>query len=100
MPSFVRSSQFDAGFNGSLVFRVNDRIRIRGVGQYSINGQGNATHGYLTPIAPQSYYGAIMELKVTDWLEIHGGAERVLDPVKGKWTTVPVLYPVINFKKK
>lgn len=100
MPSFVHGSQLDAGFNGSLVFRINDRMRIRGVGQYSINGQRNATHGYLSPMAPQSYYGAIMELKVTDWLELHGGVERVYDPMKMKWTTVPILYPVINIRRK
>ena len=100
MPSLVHGSRFDAGFNGSLVYRINDRIRIRGVGQYSFNGEQNAANGYLTPVAPQSYYGVIMELKINEWLELHGGMERVLDPVKGKWTTVPVLYPVINIKKK
>lgn len=98
MHSFVHGSRFDAGFNGSLGYRINDRLKIRLVGQYSINGQRNAANGYLTPMAPQSYYGAIMELKVTDWLDLHGGMERIYDPMKMKWKTIPVLYPVIKIK--
>lgn len=98
VPSLVHGSRFDAGFNGSLGYRINDRLKIRLVGQYSINGQRNAANGYLTPMAPQSYYGAIMELKVTDWLDLHGGMERIYDPMKMKWKTIPVLYPVIKIK--
>lgn len=98
MPSFIHGSRFDAGINGSLGYRFNDRLKIRVIGQYSLNGQRNAASGYLTPMAPQSYYGAIMELKVTDWLELHGGMERVYDSMKNKWSTVPILYPVIKIK--
>lgn len=100
MPSFVHGLQLDAGINAALGFRINERLRIRLIGQYSLYGQQNSTRGYLTPLAPQSYYGAIMELKVTDWLEVHGGMERIFDPIRGKWKTIPVVYPVINFKKK
>lgn len=100
MPSFVHGSQFDAGFNGSLGYRINDWLKIRTIGQYSVNGQRNATHGYLTPMAPQSYYGVIMELKVTNWLELHGGMERVYDPMKMKWKTVPIVYPVFKIGGK
>ena len=100
MPSFVHGSQFDAGFNGSFGYRINDWLKIRAVGQYSINGQRNAAHGYLTPMAPQSYYGVIMELKVTNWLELHGGMERVYDPMKMKGKTVPIAYPVFKIGGK
>lgn len=99
MPSMKPGFQLDAGVSGSLGYRINDHLLIRAYGQYSINGQNNATHGYLTPLsAPQSAYGTVMEIKVTDWLEIHGGVERSFDPIKRKWTTKPIFYPVIKLK--
>ncbi|WP_320970026.1 hypothetical protein [Bacteroides nordii] len=41
-----------------------------------------------------------MELKVTNWLELHGGMERVYDPMKMKWKTVPIAYPVFKIGGK
>lgn len=71
----------------------NDSVKFR------LPGQRNATHGYLTPLsAPQSSYGTIMEIKVTNWLEAHGGVDRSFDPIKRKWTTKPIFYPVIKLK--
>lgn len=100
IPSRMHGAQMDLGLNASLAYRINDRIRVRGFGQYSGFGKSNSLNGYMNPMYPQSGYGIVMEVKVTDWLEIHGGMERVYDPTKMKWTTVPLLYPVINIKKK
>ena len=100
IPSRMHGAQMDLGLNASVGYRINDRMRIRAFGQYSGYGKSNSLNGYMNPMYPQSGYGIVMEVKVTDWLELHGGMERVYDPTKMKWTTVPLLYPVINIKKK
>ena len=48
---------------------------------------------------PQSGYGMVLELKVTDWLDLNGGLERSYDPTKMKWVTSPVFAPTIRIKK-
>lgn len=100
MPSFNHGSQFDAGFDASATFRINDHLRIRGFGQYSIYGERNAGEGCLTPIAPQSGYGVVMEWRINDRVEIHGGVERSYNPMKRKWETTPIFQPVIHLKRK
>lgn len=95
-----RGTQWDMGINASLAYRINDRIRIRVFGQYSGYGKSNSFNGYMNPSYPQSNYGVVMELKVTDWMELHGGVERIYDPTKMKWTTLPILQPVIYIRKK
>ncbi|WP_018669528.1 hypothetical protein [Bacteroides gallinarum] len=100
IPSRMHGAQTDVGVNASAGYRINSRMRIRAFGRYSGYGKSNSLHGYMNPMYPQSAYGMVMELKATDWLELHGGMERVYDPTKMKWTTVPLLYPVINIKKK
>lgn len=99
-PDAPRGTQWDMGLNASIAYRINDRIRIRAFGQYSAYGKSNSFHGYMNPMYPQSSYGIVMELKVNDWLEIHGGAERIYDPTKMKWTIMPILQPVIYLRKK
>lgn len=98
-PGAPRGTQWDMGVNASIAYRINDRIRIRAFGQYSGYGRSNSFHGYMNPSYPQSNYGMVMELKVTNWLDIVGGMERVYDPTKMKWKTVPVIFPVIHFGK-
>ena len=62
-------------------------------------GERNASQGYLTPIYPQSGYGMMLEIKFNDYIELHGGMERSYNPMKRKWETAPVVYPVIKLKR-
>lgn len=94
-----RGTQWDLGLNASLAYRINDHLRVRAFGQYSGYGKSNSFHGYMNPMYPQSNYGIVMEYKINNHIEIHGGMERVYDPTKMKWTTVPLLYPVIRLGK-
>ena len=64
-------------------------MRLHAFGQYSGYGRSNSFHGYMNPMYPQSGYGMVLELKVTDWL----------DPTKMKWVTSPVFAPTIRIKK-
>ncbi len=100
MPSLVHGARFDAGLRGSLSYRINDWLRIKTYGQYSVNGQQNSTQGYLTPMAPQSHYGMVMEFKITDRISLEAGMERIYNPMKMKWENVPVFSPVIYAGKK
>lgn len=100
LPSRMHGSQFDVGLNASAGYRINDFMRIVIFGQYSGFGQQNSLNGYMNPSYPQSHYGAILEVKINNNLEIHGGAERTYNPTKMKWETVPILYPVIKLGKK
>lgn len=100
LPSRMHGSQFDIGLNASAGYRINDFMRIVIFGQYSGFGEQNSLNGYMNPSYPQSHYGAILEVKINNNLEIHGGAERTYNPTKMKWETVPILYPVIKLGKK
>lgn len=100
MPSRMYGSQFDIGLDASAAYRINDHLRIRLFGQYSAFGRENSFNGYMNPMYPQSCFGAVMEWKINNVLEIHGGMERVYDATKMKWVTAPILYPVINLRKK
>lgn len=91
--------QNDFGFSGSAAYRINKFLRIRAFGEYSVNGERNASQGYLTPIYPQSGYGMMLEIKFNDYIELHGGMERSYNPMKRKWETAPVVYPVIKLKR-
>lgn len=100
MPSMTHGARSDFGFNTSIGYRINSFLAIRAVGQYSVYGERNSEQGYLTPLAPQSYYGAIMNIKVTERLQFEAGMERVFDPMRGKWRNMPVFYPIIDVSKK
>ena len=52
MPSFQHGARNDFGFSGSAAYRINNFLRIRAFGEYSVNGERNASQGYLTPIYP------------------------------------------------
>lgn len=100
IPSFKHGAKIDLGINASAAYRINDFLKVRAYGQYSVYGQHNSTQGYMTPLLPQSNYGAILELRINDYLEIHGGMERSYNPMKMKWENRPIIYPVINFKRR
>lgn len=109
MPSYAAGSPygyghhgslFDAGVQGLLSYRVNDRIRLKAFGQYSLNGQSNAKKGLMNPMYPQSNYGMTMELRLTETFGIEGGMERIYNPMKMKWENVPVFGPVFYTKRK
>ena len=94
-----RGTQWDIGYNASVAYRINPYMRLHAFGQYSGYGKSNSLHGYMNPMYPQSGYGMVLELKVTDWLDINGGLERSYDPTKMKWRTSPILAPTIRIKK-
>lgn len=98
IPSFVHGSKIDFGLNASASYLINDYLRIRAYGQYSINGEKNAVQGYMTPMYPQSNYGVTMQIRLNDYVDIIGGVERSYNPIKRKWDTYPVFQPVIYWK--
>jgi hypothetical protein len=78
----------DFGFNGDIGLWITDRVKIAGMGQYSLrNSYGTMSQGM--GMYPQTYYGGYMEFKVTEKFGVRGGALRQFDIRKGKWVTVP-----------
>lgn len=94
-----RGTQWDIGYNASVSYRINPYMRLHAFGQYSGYGRSNSFHGYMNPMYPQSGYGMVLELKVTDWLDLNGGMERRYNPTKMKWVTSPIFAPTIRIKK-
>ncbi len=92
-------TQWDLGLNASIAYRINSYMRIYAFGQYSGYGKSNSFHGYMNPMYPQSRYGIVMQVKVTDWLDLNGGMERSYDPTKMKWVTSPIFGPTFHIKK-
>ncbi|MDR0421003.1 MAG: hypothetical protein LBH30_06125 [Prevotellaceae bacterium] len=78
----------DFGFNGDIGLWVTDRVKVAGMGQYSLrNSYGQMSQGFGG--YPQSYYGGYLEFKVNENFGVRGGALRQFDIRKGKWVTVP-----------
>ncbi|MDR2125330.1 MAG: hypothetical protein LBP63_00695 [Prevotellaceae bacterium] len=78
----------DFGFNGDIGLWLTDRVKIAGMGQYSLrNSYGEMSQGM--GMYPQTYYGGYFEFKVTEKFGVRGGALRQFDIRKGKWVTVP-----------
>lgn len=78
----------DFGFNGDIGLWLTDRVKIAGIGQYSLrNSYGSMSQGMGT--YPQTYYGGYLEFKVNENFGVRGGALRQFDIRKGKWVTTP-----------
>ncbi|MDR1983695.1 MAG: hypothetical protein LBQ28_02580 [Prevotellaceae bacterium] len=78
----------DFGFNGDIGYWITDRVKIAGMGQYSLrNSYGTMSQGM--GMYPQTYYGGYLEFKVNENFGVRAGALQQFDIRKGKWTTVP-----------
>lgn len=80
------------GGSGSLGYYINDNISLTGFG-------GMYAHGLLGP-APNIntyYYGGLVNLKTNNgkW-GMDLGAQRVLNPMTGRWETIPIAMPYYN----
>lgn len=89
---FFRGGQTQYNFSGSLSYQLNDRITLRGFGQYSLN------HPTILDQPGTEWsnktYGGAMEFRITDRFGVGVGAERTFNPWRGKWETHPIFYPV------
>ncbi|MDR1198033.1 MAG: hypothetical protein LBK94_03320 [Prevotellaceae bacterium] len=82
----IRNNDF--GFNGDIGLWVTDRIKVAGIGQYSLrNSYGEMSQGM--GMYPQTYYGGYLEFKINENFGVRGGALQQFDIRKGKWVTVP-----------
>mgnify|MGYP000455959922 CR=1 FL=1 len=72
-------------YNASVSYRINPYMRLHAFGQYSGYGRSNSFHGYMNPMYPQSGYGMVLELKVTDWLDLQRRDGTKIRPHQMKW---------------
>lgn len=96
--NFYGINNNDVGVNGSLKFRLTDRISINGYGQYSVFADKNKVYGPLVNMYPSTYYGGTVEFKITEKFGVEGGVIRELDPFSGKWVNRPYIAPVFYAK--
>ena len=86
----------DYGFNTDIGLWLTDRLKIGGMGQYSLrNSYGEMSQGM--GMYPQTYYGGYLEFKVNDNWGVRGGAQRQFDIRKGKWITIPY-FEIVSYK--
>ena len=86
----------DFGFNADVGFWLTDRLKIAGMGQYSLNNSYGAMSQGMG-MYPQSYYGGYLEFKVNDNWGVRGGGQRQFDIRKGKWVTIPY-FEIVSYK--
>lgn len=96
--NFYGLNNNDVGINGSLKFRLTDRINVNGYGQYSAFADQNRVYGPLMNMYPSTYYGGTIEFKITQKFGIEGGIMRELNPFTGKWVNRPYFAPVFYSK--
>lgn len=86
----------DFGFNADVGLWLTDRVKIAGMGQYSLrNSYGAMSQGM--GMYPQTYYGGYLEFKVNESWGVRGGALQQFDIRKGKWITVPY-FEIVSYK--
>ncbi|PXV68980.1 hypothetical protein CLV62_101246 [Dysgonomonas alginatilytica] len=90
---------YDFGVNSSLRYELSNRFAVLAFGQYSARANINKVGGDNGWMMPQTHYGAGGEFKLTDRIGIQGGVMRELNPMTGKWKTIPFIAPVF-YKKK
>jgi hypothetical protein len=88
----------DFGFNGDIGYWITDRVKIAGIGQYSMkNNLGEMSQGIGMGMYPQTYYGGYLEFKLTETFGIRAGATQQFDMRKRKWVTVPY-FEFVSYK--
>jgi hypothetical protein len=94
--SVFGNRQNDYGFNADVGLWLTDRVKVAGMGQYSVrNGRGQMSQGM--GMYPQTYYGGYIEFKVTEDFGVRGGAKREFDVRKQKWVTTPY-FEFVSYK--
>lgn len=91
-------THYDFGINGSLTYKVSDRLSLVGFGQYSARGRINNIGGDNAWMMPSTNYGAAAIFKINESVSLQGGVKRELNPMSGKWKNVPFFSPVIKLK--
>lgn len=96
---YQMNPNYDFGVNGSLRFELTDNLSVITFGQYSARGNMNKVGGDNGWMFPQTNYGGVAEFKITDGFGIQSGVMRELNPMTGRWKTIPIFAPVF-FRKK
>ncbi len=81
----------DYGVNSRVNLQVNDRIKIKLHGSYSLKGNQLVNNN---PFYPENNYGGAVEFKISDKFGVGAGVDRTLNPFTGKWETHPYFYPI------
>lgn len=91
---FDRRAWNDYSVFAKARFALSDRFALKAWGSYYIHPLYHSMAAM--PYVGSSNYGASLDTKFTDLLGLELGAQRYMDPLTGRWRTVPVIAPSVN----
>lgn len=95
--NILHSRYKDIVFDFNAIYQFNSLLQLSVFGQYSINSDRNERFGgYM--FSPQNTYGAELNIRLSDNLDLSLRRERVLNPMTRKWENNTVLAPAFRFK--
>ena len=83
------------GFGGHLSYDVSDALTLHAFGNY-YTGQQMYAPAY-SPYVNTMSYGGYADIRFTDHWGANVGARRYINPMTGRWETVPIMNPYFKF---
>ena len=78
------------GTSGAVIYRPNERLSFRAFGSYA----PASAYGF-----QMSSFGGTIGYEFNDRWGMEVGAERIYDPMRGRWDTRPIAIPYYKFNK-
>lgn len=78
------------GTSGAVIYRPNEKLSFRAFGSYA----PASAYGF-----QMSSFGGTIGYEFNDRWGMEVGAERIYDPMRGRWDTRPIAIPYYKFNK-
>ena len=88
--NFPFSTGQSFGTSGAVIYRPNERLSFRAFGSYA----PASAYGF-----QMSSFGGTIGYEFNDRWGMEVGAERIYDPMRGRWDTRPIAIPYYKFNK-
>ena len=83
------------GFGGHLSYDVNDWMTLHAFGNYYTGQQLYAPA--VSPYVNTTSFGGYADIRFSDHWGANVGARRYINPMTGRWETVPIINPYFKF---
>lgn len=91
------------GYGGTLSFMINEHLSLTAFGEhYSTRygyGWGPMNPAVMNAIG-SNRFGGFVTWEISEKLGVNAGAQRVYDPARAVWRTVPIVEPYIKINKQ
>lgn len=97
---FNLSPEYLVGANATIRYDINDRLAVRGWGQYTyyFDGEKDNPHLQMNPFFNHTSIGGAMEYKFNDNFGVGAGIDYRHNPRNGKFEPQYMFYPVFKTK--